>query len=998
MPKIVATDFNLQTADTTSTTVVLPPHQTGDVFFCAAVKDSVTTAGPTTATTGWFQGMATSTSTGGSTTAGGLCSWFVKVAASADEPDLVVTNTDTDSLSIIVMTIRGCGVAKNITGYSFAGGNVTYNSTAHGFFVGNVVNITGITPAGANGIYQITAKANDTFTVVKADPGAYTSGGSANCIIDAHGGNGTVDSTGAPYGVPGVTTNYDKSLCVYTMYTGGTGTPVPYPGLHRIITVDTGTEGVGAGYMVQRTAGASGTFNFYTDAVNSNNLGVCVAFRDSGTGYEMPYLDSDWATLIHPFRGSGAIITGDAWGTALTNYPTSGKCAVTACFQEDSSGGPSYVTYTTEANNATDADVIPYPASEVAGASGTGDTFLIGHTKPFCALTFDTLGCTAGVAGVVAWEYWNGASWTAFASVTDGTTSFTAVAADGLQVRWAMPANFNWTPKVINGSASLYFARARCTTVWTTNPTISQVYIGGFSLVYDAVGASTDAGVVQFENAANITGAINASQISGTYIDLGQTVSLAGSIICGTYQFTLPRDYVDSGQYKEGGGVHLMVGDTSFNRKAWCIGSYLDALTNDAQRNRFAIQWAQSTDTTHSRTTTDPTDTIADVFIGNRCIRGAGSVAFSHMLAAVQTNIVVNGGSSTYPITVAELIQLGNASPVQLFRDYSFMVPVTFGGSGSMHADLYDFTFTFPPIATPWSDPYNVAPSSAAHYDSGTLGFIFDARSGDTMKMRNGKIASDSPWQFTVTATASSGASWDFDGMLIVNANVTLYPVFTWNNIKWQSCPVFNTTGSTITNNTFVNTMVGVTSPANAALISTSTFTKTTGTQHGIEISGTAADFSLNGCTFTGYAASDGSTGNEAIYVNIATGSMTITITGGGSTPSIRTAGATVTVSNPIILRINIVDADGVAITANCEVTVVRNSDTTILFEEDNVIDGTVDYTYNSGGGTVTYINVLNVAGYQPKTVNNYTLPSTAGTTTILQIQLDVDTFYSNPA
>ena len=33
-------------------------------------------------------------------------------------------------------------------------------------------------------------------------------------IIDNYNGNGTVDSAGAPYGTVGLTTNYNKSLCI----------------------------------------------------------------------------------------------------------------------------------------------------------------------------------------------------------------------------------------------------------------------------------------------------------------------------------------------------------------------------------------------------------------------------------------------------------------------------------------------------------------------------------------------------------------------------------------------------------------------------------------------------------------------------------------------------------------------------------------------------------------------------------------------------------------
>ena len=83
-------------------------------------------------------------------------------------------------------------------------------------------------------------------------------------------------------------------------------------------------------------------------------------------------------------------------------------------------------------------------------------------------------------------------------------------------------------------------------------------------------------------------------------------------------------------------------------------------------------------------------------------------------------------------------------------------------------------------------------------------------------------------------------------------------------------------------------------SPAHAGAIDNTTFISD-GTGYAITITGTAANITLTNVTFTGYAASDGTSGNEAIFVNIATGSMSITISG-GSTPSIRTAGCSVTV------------------------------------------------------------------------------------------------------
>ncbi len=68
------------------------------------------------------------------------------------------------------------------------------------------------------------------------------------------------------------------------------------------------------------------------------------------------------------------------------------------------------------------------------------------------------------------------------------------------------------------------------------------------------------------------------------------------------------------------------------------------------------------------------------------------------------------------------------------------------------------------------------------------------------------------------------------------------------------------------------------------------------GTGHAVELS------SIGGGTMSwdnadsGYAAVDGSTGNETIYVNVADGTLTINVVAGASTPTVRTAGATVNV------------------------------------------------------------------------------------------------------
>src|SRR3989344_91432 len=120
---------------------------------------------------------------------------------------------------------------------------------------------------------------------------------------------------------------------------------------------------------------------------------------------------------------------------------------------------------------------------------------------------------------------------------------------------------------------------------------------------------------------------------------------------------------------------------------------------------------------------------------------------------------------------------------------------------------------------------------------------------------------------------------------------------------------------STMTNCTIDNnratTAVLASTPANAALISGCTFTSD-GTGHAIEITGTAANFTLTNNNYTGYAASDGSTGNEAVYVNTSAGSMDLTVSG-GTTPSVRVAagGSVTVISGAVSASVNVKNSDG---------------------------------------------------------------------------------------
>lgn len=185
-----------------------------------------------------------------------------------------------------------------------------------------------------------------------------------------------------------------------------------------------------------------------------------------------------------------------------------------------------------------------------------------------------------------------------------------------------------------------------------------------------------------------------------------------------------------------------------------------------------------------------------------------------------------------------------------------------------------------------------------------------------------------------------------------------------------------------------------VSSPANLGLVTNTTF-NSDGTGYAIELSGTAADCTLTGDIFNGYASTNGTTGNEAIFVNIASGTMTINITGGGNTPSIRTAGANVTVANSKTFTVN-------NVIENSEVRIFRQSDTvelggveniatsptgatnvTVSADADNAGRFKVAYSYPYTTDVPIYVVVFHL-NYGPLYISS-TLKSTDGTLTAFQ-------------
>lgn len=187
----------------------------------------------------------------------------------------------------------------------------------------------------------------------------------------------------------------------------------------------------------------------------------------------------------------------------------------------------------------------------------------------------------------------------------------------------------------------------------------------------------------------------------------------------------------------------------------------------------------------------------------------------------------------------------------------------------------------------------------------------------------------------------------------------------------------FDVNGATIANCTFsahTATQLKVDSTAEMSVVTDSAFSSA-GTGHAIELT-VAGTYSFAGLKFAGYAASNGSTGNEAVYVNVASGSVTVNVSGGGTTPTIRTAGAAVTVNNSIALTLT-------GLVSGSDIVILDAGTTTERVNVDANSGSTYVYSFSTGGNVDICVYL---AGYVPFSIRNLTLPTANASVPVSQV------------
>jgi hypothetical protein len=763
------------------------------------------------------------------------------------------------------------------------------------------------------------------------------------------------DDTAMPFDGPaGATTGAETNCLILHAWFSDSGlSPTAYAPLVNIYAGDNGSNSVGLAYTYQKAAGAITAAQWFGRG-NDDGRGVVVALKDGSSEAEVPpYSDPAISSgqVLRPLVGLSTTF-GDSWPVALTILALGEDFAANSVYVYESA--PSWADDTTDANDPGTADVT-WPMHN------TGDAMYFGNSTPFGSLSFIT--STAGVTGVLAWEYWNGA-WTAAPGMSG---SLTATGGAKVAFTGERPPT-GWVTSDPGMGYTKYWVRARITTTYTTGITQSQIRLNGYVAAYIVATASADSGTNPYTDSTQDAGASSQANLSGCQMTFGAALDMDTGIIVGTLTGVLPSDFAkDIGlPAKTPGGVQITFFDTNNNCLSYKLGAKGCKSLSVDNRNVFAIDWNGSATAWAICGTISKS---AVTYMYRTTLGYFAAAAHRWSMLSLVTRIGIAGGSSGYPLDLEDVAYAANNCigmfPFVRLTGSAALIyaPLQFGGGDPTRIFCNLNTFQFPHVYDgvdyfDWNAAINVA------------GIKFYPKTGDVLKFTNCVFTSPSAyrWEFDASS-ASSGWTGDFSGTSVVNATVTLRDVFTFNLMSFIDCPAFTQNSAPITNSKFINTKVSVAAPADAQDIDDCTFTSS-GTGHAMEIGGTAASINLDGLTFTGYAASDGSTGNEAIYVNIATGSMTISIVGGGSTPSIRTAGCTVTVVNAVNLTITglVTGSDIVVYTAGTE---------TVLDSVQNNAGTTWVYDYPAGdAGDDIDVGVF-LAGYRPFYIRAYELGAT---------------------
>jgi hypothetical protein len=391
--------------------------------------------------------------------------------------------------------------------------------------------------------------------------------------------------------------------------------------------------------------------------------------------------------------------------------------------------------------------------------------------------------------------------------------------------------------------------------------------------------------------------------------------------------------------------------------------------------------------------------------LNNASIAGFGFAISGFLVAPVWAfgslwvldTTTICGGVAAAPVGINGILEVAGLgherwSVLQQAQNQMLVLqPLQFGdgGTNSVYLDLNNTSIEFP-------KQYDEN-SKQVYYCSvdNVAGLTYYPGASDTIKHRNSLVSSSSRYFWKIHASASTSATYDFNGLVVIGAGIIeLRSGVTFTGVTWSDYSTMNangaildeciisqipntndsltTNGSTLIKNSTL-TVTGVAagnrwcSVASPVIFEHNTFIGSASTGHAIRITSTGT-YTFKGNVFNSFGA-DGTT-SAAIY-NDSGGAVTINVTEGGGTPTVRNgSGASTTVNNAVTLTVTVVNSSGVAI-QNARVGIYKTSDNSEILNSLTNASGVVTTSFAYTADTGIYIRVRKTSTGSTRYFNN---------------------------
>ena len=349
----------------------------------------------------------------------------------------------------------------------------------------------------------------------------------------------------------------------------------------------------------------------------------------------------------------------------------------------------------------------------------------------------------------------------------------------------------------------------------------------GKTTSFDAAAAVADFGINPYSSALSSTPATTAStSVSGFQVNFNPNVNLTGDFVVGYAIASTPRQATfDHGSVTEGGTYMVFRSNTIPNTN---YVSYpvlaRDAKTNTVGRGVFSINPNQSTTVFGSNGTYAPAFTSSILFVSNNPT--AAITLYTSDWAAVE-KIVVAGGTDTDPVDSLGVFEVGNSfrtPTIELKGSAGLLsyVPLQIGGADRVNFVIDGGSLQFPKIYDPTTLDINF------HALKNTIGISYGGNTSDRIYHTNSVVTSESSYYWKFEPQASRNCDWDFSGLTLVNANVILSNVTTFDSMTFSECEYINSANCTIIDSAFSKTIANSLVVNGVTTISGCTFDVTT--------------------------------------------------------------------------------------------------------------------------------------------------------------------------